>query len=276
MRARLTILTALAGILVFGLPALAGDEPAAAKPAAKPEAPPVVDNAKGAAAVAKFRRQFDTPDLDFQLDAVIDLGKVHHPKVAAELLRLLKNKDPEVQAEAMKALGRQHCYRKKLERRLVTWLDEKTFSPRLVAQTVRTIGQLDVRKLEEDLIDVVNSPDDEVAIAALRVLGDWRSYKSLRDILLLWEFYPEDGKWSTGSVTVDTGASGSTDQRAAKAKWKAKYGGRAKRGRPELVQALRKTVNKVIGLEDEDKILKRPKELREWISDNKVLMRKHR
>ncbi len=277
MRSRTLILTALTAVMILGLglPALAA--PDAKKDAKKkPETPPVVADDKAKFAVDKFRRRFDTPDLDLQLDEVIALGKIHHPKVGAELLKLLRNKEPEIQAEAMKALGRQFCMLKKIARKLPTWLDEKKYEPVVVAQTIKTIGKLDVRKLEENLIGMINSPSDEVAIAALKLLGKWRSFKSLRDILLLWEFYPDDGKWATGTVTVDTGADTATEQRLAKAKWKAKYGGRAKKARPKLVQALRQCVNTVIGLEEEEKILKRPTELREWIKENKKMLRKHR
>jgi len=272
MRSRTFVLVALTAVMVLGLglPALAGDDEK------KPEMPPVVADEKAKFAIDKFKRRFDTPDLDLQLDEVIALGRVHHPKVAAQLLRLMKNKEPEIQAEAMKGLGRQPCYRKKIERKLAGFLEEKKYEPVVVAATLRTIHKLDVRKLEEDVIMSINSKHDEVAIAALKVLGDWRSYKSLREILLLWEFYPDDGKWATGTVTVDTGADTATEQRLAKAKWKAKYGGRAKKARPKLVQALRQCVNNVIGLEEEEKILKRPTELREWIKENKKMLRKHR
>ena len=94
MNARLTILIALLGVLALSLPAPAEDAPA--KPAAKPDAPgkpaerPVASDADGKDAVERFKRQFDTEDLDFQLEAVIKLARTHHPKVATALLKLMK------------------------------------------------------------------------------------------------------------------------------------------------------------------------------------------
>jgi hypothetical protein len=279
MKARLTILIALAGVLALALPAAAEDAPAKpeAKAApAKPAARPIATDADAKDAVARFKRQFDTEDLDFQLEALIKLAKTHHPKVAAVLLKLMKNDEVEIQVEAMKSLGFQSCYTKKLERKISFWLDEKKFEPRVVAMTVRAIRRHDMRKHEELIIESMNSNDDEVAIEALRTLHAWKSYKSLRDILLLWEFYPNSGAWATGTVTVDTGADTATEQKLAKAKWKAKYGARAKRARPELVKVVYEVVNGIIGIEEKEKKLKRPEELRKWLSENKVLMRKHR
>jgi hypothetical protein len=271
--ARTLILALLVSLLA---PLSIAEAKEAKEDAPKAELPPDVSDKKAKEAIDRFKREFDTQDLDFQLDAVIKLSKVRNPKVAQFLLKLMKNKEPEIQVEAMKGLGRQHSSAKKLERKLPFWLDEKTFEPRVVAMTIRTIEKLNLRKHEEEIIGLIDSKDDEVAITALKTLGVWRSYKSLKNVLMLWEFYPEEGKWTTGSVTVDTGADTATEQRLAKAKWKAKYGGRVKKARPEVVKAIRLTVNEILGIEDEAKQLKRPPELREWMSENKVLLRKYR
>jgi hypothetical protein len=272
MLARSLILTILAGTIVLGLglPAPAGEGGNA------PKDPPTVDAAKAKAAVDKFKRRFNTPDLDFQLEEVATLGKVHHVKVATQLMKLLKHKEPEIQVEAMKALGRQPCVRKQLGRRLVDYVDEKKHTPRFVAETIRTIDRLNLRNCEERVISVLYSKDDEVAITAVQLLGKWRSYKSLKSLLLLWEFYPKEGEFKTGTVTIHTGADAATERKLAKAAWKKKYGQFAKRPRPKLVRAIRATTNQIVGLDDEEKMLKQPPDLREWMSDNKTVMRKYR
>jgi hypothetical protein len=240
------------------------------------EEEPQVTDSEAKKAIERFQREFDTPDLDFQLDAVIKLAKIDHPKVGNVLLKLMRDDETEVQVEAMKGLGRQTRMGRSFERKMKFYLDEDRFEPRLVATALATVGKLEMKGLEDEVIDLIDSNDDDVAITALTVLGDWKSFKCLKPVLLLWEFYPTDGTWTTGSVTVDTGAAGDVDQRAAKAKWKAKYGGRAKRARPEVVKAIRANVNRILEKEDEDDILKRPEELREWISENKVLLRRYR
>jgi hypothetical protein len=262
-----SFLILLVGLVVLAAPGL---------PADKDADEPMVTDADAKKAIERFEREFDTKDLDFQLEAVIRLGKIVHPTVGARLLHLLKDDETEIQVEAMKALGRQTGMAKSLERKMKYYLDEKKFEPRLVATAVRTVGKLELKRLEEELISMIDSNDDDVAISALRVLGAWKSYKLLKPVLLLWEFYPDEGRWTTGTVRVDTGADTATEQRLAKAKWNAKYGGRAKRARPEVVKAIRENVNAIIGLEKEKEQLKLPAELREWISENKVLLRKHR
>ena len=71
-------------------------------------------------------------------------------------------------------------------------------------------------------------------------------------------------------MTVDTGAAGNTDAKAAKAKWKAKYGGRTKKARPVAWEALIQSLEMITGEKFE-----KPDELKEWMKENKVLLRKH-
>jgi hypothetical protein len=284
MKIHALVMFTLAVVCVLSMPAAGGDAPAKGAPAkaepkpapAKAAEPKVVSESEAKKVLEKFARQFATEDLDFKLEALLELVKTHHPKVAAVLLKLMKNDEMEIKVEAMRGLGRQFCYRKKLLRKLGFWVDEEKFEPRLVAATIQAIHALDLRKLEEVILPCIDSPDDDVAISTMRALGDWKSYKVLKGLLNLWEFYPTNGTWSTGSVRVDTGAAGTKDAKAAKAKWMGKYGNRPKKARPELVKALRATANQIVGHEDESKEFKKPKDLREWISENKRMLRKYR
>ena len=82
--------------------------------------------------------------------------------------------------------------------------------------------------------------------------------------------YPDGVSWSGGSVRVDTGAAGNKDAKAAKAKWKAKYGARARKARPKAHEAMKKALKSITG-EDFEK----PKQLKQWMDENKVMLKKH-
>ena len=266
----------LSGLLVFALTAsvLAED---AAEGQTEEEKFPVADAREAKKEIDSFRRAFDgTMDLDFQLTAVTKLGKVRHDSIVRELLKLMKHEEPFIAAEAMKGLGNQVPFRKKIARFLEKWLVEEDNDPRVVAQTIHTACVLEAKNVEELIILLLFSNEDPVAIGAMNCLAAWRSYKGLPKILELWEMYPDDGEFATGTVTVDTGAAGTKDQAAARARWNAKYGGMAKRGRPELVQAIRKGVNEIVGIEEEEKKLKQFEELKTWMAENKDVLRRHR
>jgi hypothetical protein len=64
-----------------------------------------------------------------------------------------------------------------------------------------------------------------VVIRTLELFGENKDWRTLP--LLLEKFkvaMPKRVSWSTGTVTVDTGAAGDTDAKAAEAKFNAKYG----------------------------------------------------
>jgi hypothetical protein len=231
------------------------------------EEPPPVSDADARKAIDRFKREFDTEDLDFQLDAVIRVGRVDHPKVAALLLRVTRSRSVDIRVEAIRALGRQRALKDRLAPRIAGWLDERKHEPRVVVAAIETVGALELRRQEGDIVDLIGSREDETVIAALRVLGKWRSMASLRHILLLWEIYPDDGKWQTGAVVLPQG----TDAEAKRV-WRRRYGNRVKRARPEVVQAIRRTVNEIIGIDDEEKKLRMPRELREWMSGHRDIV----
>jgi hypothetical protein len=118
-------------------------------------------------------------------------------------------------------------------------------------------------------VELMAHDDDDVVVAVFNVLGKWKELRCCLDLQAFWDSYPTEGTWSTGSVTVDTGAAGSADATAAKAKWQAKYGGRRKqRARPECVKALKAAIYEITGEE-----LVKPDEFRVWRSDHKMEIR---
>ena len=249
-------------LLFLAVPLLAEDGPApAAEPAVK-EA-----TAKEAAHELKvFKQNFETEDIDIKLDALVRLGKCVHKDVTATLLKLLfKDPDSHVQAEAAKGLGYQVPFAEVIGRKVVKILEDDDADPKILRELVLTIGRLDYRRCWEQIIDLIPHDDDQVVVAVFKVLGDWKELRGLREMEEFWSAYPSEGSWSTGSVTVDTGAAGSADAVAAKAKWMAKYGGRRKqRARPECVKALKAAVLLITGEK-----LEKSEELRRWRSDHK-------
>lgn len=118
-------------------------------------------------------------------------------------------------------------------------------------------GKDDVEVLQEFLSD---GNDDLVALA-LTMLGRWKQWNVLPDMLDLYELYPTEDKVNVGSSTVDTGAAGGADAQAAKRKWMAKFGDPdRRRARPVLVRALRAALTEITGEKFET-----PENLREYL-----------
>jgi hypothetical protein len=243
-------------VLILALPAIASDE--------EPEVQ-VASDKEAKHELQMFDRGFDTEDIDFKLDAVIRLGKCVHEDVAKVLFKLLvRDPDPYVQMEAAKGLANQTPFAKDYVRKLARLMEDDDLDPMVLAQVIRTLGKFRYTRVWEEIADLVSHEKDVVTIACFDVLGEWKELRAWYDILMFWEAYPTEGTWSTGTVRVDTGAAGTKDARAAKAKWHAKYGSRVKqRARPDCVKALKAAVKEITGVE-----LKSAEEFREWLDVN--------
>jgi len=255
MSSRALLCVFLAVFLVS--PALAGDEPEVKEATAK----------ELRHEMKIFDRDFDTVDIDFKLDALIRLSKCVHKDVMKRLVTVLyKDPDPYVKAAAAAGLSNQVPYAKEIGRKVTRILEDDDADPKVLKELVLTVGKLDYRKAWEQLADLIAHEDDKVVIAVFNVFGKWKELRAHRQILNFWQMYPEDGRWATGTVNVDTGTSGDGDQRAAKRKWMAKYGNKAKqRPRPDCVKALKAAVLKMTTEE-----LKKPAEFRAWLKVNKL------
>ncbi|MEN8149649.1 MAG: HEAT repeat domain-containing protein [Planctomycetota bacterium] len=218
-----------------------------------------------------FDRDFDTVDIDFKLEALKRFSKCVHKDVTKELLKLAwKHKDKHVRAQAAKGLMYQKPYVKQIGPRAAKLLENKKEDPKVLTALVYSIGVLKYTKAWERIADLIAHDDDKVVIACFWTLGEWKDLRAWREIQMFWEMYPTEGKWATGTVTVDTGADTATEQKLAKAKWKAKYGNAQKqRPRPDCVKALKEAVKKMAGTE-----IKKHEEWREWCKENKKLIKK--
>lgn len=215
-----------------------------------------------------FEREFDTADIDFKLEAVKRLGKCVHKDVVEVLMKLLlKDPDVNVRVAAARGLGNQQPFAKDVGRTAMRLLEDKDLDPKLLAVLVQTLGKLDYKKAWEPIYDLVAHENDDVVIAVFRVAKDWKDLRICQELQEFWDMYPSEGTFATGTVNVDTGTAGNADAKAAKAKWQAKYGNKAKqRPRPECVKVLKELVAVLTADEKIDTAQK----FREWRGDHKA------
>ncbi|HEU4394296.1 MAG TPA: hypothetical protein VFS92_01950 [Planctomycetota bacterium] len=133
---------------------------------------------------------------------------------------------------------------------------------KMLAEAVRALDALEYR--EKDSVDALreflSDGNDDLVAMSLGMLGKWKVWPVIPDIRELFEIYPKEDEFQTGSVTVDTGAAGNEDSAAAKRKWMAKFGDPdRRRPRPKVVKALKKALLDITGKQFED-----PKALREF------------
>ncbi len=215
-----------------------------------------------------FAREFDTADIDYKLRALRSYSKVVHPKVAKDLMKLLDDADRNVVAAAAAGLGLQLTSAKSAGPRLQKLIEEHEADEeqaKVVQAAVRSIGALEHRKAEKDLKGLVTHGDDGIVAATFEVFGRWKSDFALREMLDFFKRYPDEKSFATGTVSVDTGAEGSADAEAAKAKWKSKYGGqRGWRPRPECTKALIAALKEITGYG-----FRRPEDLEDYLKDPK-------
>lgn len=100
----------------------------------------------------------------------------------------------------------------------------------------------------EVLIEFLGDGNDDLVVAAMNMLGKWKEWSALPEFVDLFEMYPAEDKYNSGSTAVDTGAAGSADQQAAKRAWMAKYGDPdRRRARPPVVRAMKQAIFDITG-----------------------------
>lgn len=236
----------------------------------------------------RFEKDYESDDMDTRIRILRWFGMWRHKKVLRELKGIwLKEDDYELRAVAAEGLGRQTPFAKKAGKELVKGLEQmKKLASRedpegeeLLAQTlearaliagIKAVGELGYKDGWDDLKIFIDHYDDGVAAEMMLTCGRLKEYRALPILLEWFNFYPDGYSWAGGSVTVDTGAAGNEDQKAAKAKWKAKYGSRKKKARPGAWDALIQSLEMITGVKFE-----KPEELKQWMDDNKLLLRKH-
>ena len=262
------VLGLIAGLSFFDLaltePTLIG----AAVAADKAEIPPDVDSKALKSAQERFRRSYDTADIDYKLQAVRKYAAVQHKTIAKHLVKLLREDDPHVRAEIAKGLGKQKSSASVAGKKLIKLIDETEKDDdqtKVVRGAVIGIDRLGYVKADNALKGLIHHHDDSVVAAVFLTYGHWKSDLAIRQMLDFFKKYPDEKSFATGSVTVDTGSAGSADANAAKAKWKSKYGGqRGWRPRPECTRALIAALKMIT-----DYGFRRPEDLQDYLQDPK-------
>ena len=275
---RILSLFALAAILcVAASPALAKED------LPTPHGDDVVE-----AALERFDKDFAEGDLDDRIQILRWLGRHRHKDVAKALEKIwLHEKNLELVAVAGEGLGYQVSTPKRAGKALFKGLiknkklagkspvtDEERMQEDLEASVlvngIKSIGKLGFKADWKKMRGFIDHNNDDVAIAMIDLCATQKEYRAMPIIYEWFGHYPDGVSWSGGSVKVDTGAAGNKDRNAAKAKFKAKYGGRAKKARPDAFAAMVSCVKVLTGQE-----IKKREELKAWMDENKVFLKKH-
>jgi hypothetical protein len=231
---------------------------------------------------------------------------VHATVADRLLALAFKHEDMLVRSESFKGLARQKPFAKTVAPKVARWLGEAaeenrkakargdyglkidiktgevdTQSPegqaalkkkkergRMLSEALRLIRDWEYRDREsvEVLLEFLQDGNDDLVAFVLDCFGRWKEWTVLPEMLDLFEMYPEEDRYETGSTSVDTGSAGSADQQAAKRKWMAKYGDPDKRRpRPKVVQAIKRNLKEITGQE-----FKKPAELRDYMKKPEV------
>lgn len=177
-------------------------------------------------ALKEFEAAFKaTKEIEEQQNAVYNLHDVPHDLVIKRLEKLLRHKHPGVRNVAALALGGQSHNVPRAGALLMRTYVKDFKNEEVLASVLESMAELRYLgywpKVEPALKDERNA----VIIRVLDLLGtneDWRAIPRLLELYRV--VMPKKVSWSTGSVTVDTGTAGDADQKAAEAKWNAKYG----------------------------------------------------
>lgn len=286
---RILLLALLLAGAAFALPSVLNSAEAKEK-AEKAEKPQPHSDEDVEKANERFKQDYKGEDMGKRVRILRWYGLYMHKDVLKRLRKiLLKEKNPELQALAATGVGNQLPYAKKASRTLLEAIDKyKQYAGRNMPEDTEEIlqaheaavlvnalvglGKLGIKPDKKNwkmIRNLINHNHDAVAVAMLEWVGTTKEWRALPMILSWFEFYPDGYSWSGGSVKVDTGAAGGADAAAAKAKFNAKYGGRAKKSRPAAHAAMKQALFDITGLKFETS-----KELKDWMKENKALLKK--
>jgi hypothetical protein len=220
-----------------------------------------------------FRKEFKHPSVGRKMTALLDLHRVQHELVVDELgKRALVDRNPEVRDATAQLLGDMTVCPEKIGEYLKKNLEKNEDFPEVQVSIIRAIGKQKYKDALEELKEAaknLNSPKYQwVTVEVVRTFGILEDGRSLPFLLWMAEYGGHALSWSTGEVNVDTGASGTADQDAAEAAWKAKYGGVRPKKPPAPVirtymQELEKTVKTITG-----QVFTNATEFRKWLIAN--------
>jgi len=281
MRPTLLFSTLVVVALLFASPVLRAEDAEAPKPHTDAQL-------KEHEVFTRFEGKWKSDDMDDRIQILRWFGMWRHKKVLRELKSIwLKEADYELRAVAAEGLARQTPFLKKSGKVLVDGLSKmiklasredpeddellaQTLEARAIVAGIKAVGVLGYRDGWDVLRKYIDHYDDGVAAEMMLTCGRLKEYRALALLLEWFNYYPDGASFAGGSVTVDTGAEGNADAKAAKAKWKAKYGSRKKKARPAAWDAMIESLRLITG-----ETFAKPEELKAWMKANKQLIRKH-
>lgn len=276
-----TLIIALLTIVVLAFPVAAKDKKSKkGKGAAEvPEKDPKeVERQKRLEKQAKvsielFKKEYKSKSYGKRIDAVESLADVHHDWVIDELAKKpLHDRNEKVRDVVAQLFGEFTFNVDKAGGAIKGAIKENEDYPDVQLSIIRTIGKLKYMGALDELKAAAGRLNEAkykwVTVEVVRTFGKLDDKRALPFLLWMCEYGGTALKWSTGEVKVDTGASGTADADAAKAKWKAKYGGVKPKKPPapvirEYMQELQIVVKAMTGKE-----FKTATEFRKWLIAN--------
>lgn len=272
MARRLTVLSLVAVSALSAVPARArADEPKA--PAAPAGVPALATNAEAKEAIVAFKEAFKAKDVEAKCDAIDGLAKVQHPEIVAELAKLLTHKNLEIRATATQDMGFQKALPAIAGARLAATLEGKNLDWAYTTDAIDALKALKYRAALPLLVKLLKHENHVIVRWAFDALGDLKDVRAIEPILERIKELKIDQavRWDGVSVSVDTGASGDGDQKAAEAlgaalaaanKGKGKSGARTSRALGEIVFLVLKDLT--------GQQFASGKAAREWLDANKA------
>jgi hypothetical protein len=210
------------------------------------------------AAVKRFKHYFKSKDVDKKCDALLVLSRTQHPLTVAEMRKvLMKDRDAEVRDACVMVLGDMTEVADEAGAAIRDLLElcvrkRRKEDPEVLKSAGASIGKLGYKGAHEGLLWLLDHNDQWVVVNAIRAIAQVGDRKALPKLYDMAVFQGTGYSWSTGEVTVDTGAAGDADQKAAEALWKKKYGHvKPRKAGPTVVKLymrhLRECVEKLTG-----------------------------
>ena len=171
--------------------------------------------------------------LAYQVHAIRTLAEVQHPKVVDMLVKLTKNKNPDIAAAALIGLGDQRRIPGYAGQAVVKVMTIKSKDATTQMAGLAAISNLKYFGAKDVITKLMGHHDYAVKKNALVTIGKLKDERFIEEIVkLMKELKLEKGaKWDGVNVTYDTGTAGDGDQKMAEKIGKAQEAKNKKKGK---------------------------------------------
>jgi HEAT repeat protein len=137
-------------------------------------------------ALAQFRTAYKNPDVKARVEAVAELGKVQHAKVARVLAGLLTTDDPAVRRKAAEMLGQWTSKPAEVGAVLQAALKPNQKETAVVVALLDALGGVRDKSALDEVNQRLTHLSDEISVAAIRAAGKLGCAKSMDRLLGVW------------------------------------------------------------------------------------------